>query len=128
MRSRASATGAGHFSVADFDAAKAKGGTWYWWWVDKGVWQQSPADKFVIVVHGGAGTILQTKMTPEKKRPIKKDYNKRSKRVMQNGKQERLPSMQWRPLFACWKTIRCSMPAKALCLHMMEKMSWTLRS
>ncbi|RZS69016.1 isoaspartyl peptidase/L-asparaginase [Pseudobacter ginsenosidimutans] len=67
-----SATGAGSFSVADFDAAKAKGGTWYWWWVDKGVWQQSPADKFVIVVHGGAGTILKSKMTPEKEAAYKK--------------------------------------------------------
>jgi L-asparaginase / beta-aspartyl-peptidase len=67
-----SATGAGHFSVADFDAAKAKGGTWYWWWVDKGVWQQSPLDKYVIVVHGGAGTILKSKMTPEKEAAYKK--------------------------------------------------------
>ncbi len=25
-------TGAGNFSVADFDADKASGGIWYWWW------------------------------------------------------------------------------------------------
>lgn len=61
-----SATGNGYFSVADFDAAKAKGGKWYWWWMEDGKWQQSPMDKYVLVVHGGAGTILKSKMTPEK--------------------------------------------------------------
>ncbi|MGN6420256.1 MAG: isoaspartyl peptidase/L-asparaginase [Pseudobacter sp.] len=67
-----SAAGAGYFSVSDFDPAKAKGGIWYWWWVDKGAWQQSPMDKYVIVVHGGAGTILKSKMTPEKEAAYKK--------------------------------------------------------
>lgn len=67
-----SETGAGAFSVADFDISKAKGGKWYWWWVDKGEWQQSPMDKYVIVVHGGAGTILKSKMTPEKEAAYKK--------------------------------------------------------
>ncbi|NLR81938.1 cyanophycinase [Chitinophaga eiseniae] len=32
----ASANGNGSFSVADFDPAKASGGSWYWWWVEKG--------------------------------------------------------------------------------------------
>lgn len=67
-----SETGAGAFSVADFDISKAKGGKWYWWWVDKGEWQQSPMDKYVIVVHGGAGTILKSKMTTEKEAAYKK--------------------------------------------------------
>ena len=31
-----SATGAGHFDVAGFDANKATGGTWQWWWVNGG--------------------------------------------------------------------------------------------
>lgn len=31
-----SATGAGNFSVNDFDIAKASGGTWYWWSVNNG--------------------------------------------------------------------------------------------
>lgn len=67
-----SETGAGAFSVADFDINKARGGKWYWWWVDKGEWQQSPMDKNVIVVHGGAGTILKSKMTPEKEAAYRK--------------------------------------------------------
>ena len=29
-------TGAGSFDVTHFDPAKATGGKWYWWWVDKG--------------------------------------------------------------------------------------------
>lgn len=29
--------GNGHFSVADFDASKAKGGKWYFWWVENGI-------------------------------------------------------------------------------------------
>lgn len=29
-------TGNGFFSVADFDETKAKGGKWYWWWVNEG--------------------------------------------------------------------------------------------
>ncbi|CAL1520143.1 hypothetical protein MMC2321_03899 [Chitinophaga sp. MM2321] len=32
----ATATGNGSFQVADFDPAKASGGTWYWWWVEDG--------------------------------------------------------------------------------------------
>lgn len=31
-----SATGNGRFSVTDFDADKASGGKWFWWWADKG--------------------------------------------------------------------------------------------
>ncbi len=62
------ATGSGYFSVADFDAAKAKGGKWYWWWMENGKLQQSPEDKYVLVIHGGAGTILQSTMTPEKEK------------------------------------------------------------
>ncbi|MEP6584652.1 MAG: cyanophycinase [Ginsengibacter sp.] len=31
-----SATGAGSFSVADFNPLKASGGSWYWWWVADG--------------------------------------------------------------------------------------------
>ncbi|HEY8955805.1 hypothetical protein, partial [Chitinophaga sp.] len=33
---QASDTGNGSFQVADFDPAKASGGAWYWWWVEKG--------------------------------------------------------------------------------------------
>lgn len=33
---QASDTGNGSFHVTDFDPAKASGGTWYWWWVEKG--------------------------------------------------------------------------------------------
>lgn len=29
--------GNGYFSVADFDASKAKGGKWYFWWVENGI-------------------------------------------------------------------------------------------
>lgn len=63
-----SPNGNGYFSVADFDAAKAQGGKWYWWWMENGKLQQSPEDKYVLVIHGGAGTILQSTMTPEKER------------------------------------------------------------
>ena len=34
--------GSGNFSVSDFDATKATGGTWYWWWVNNGVFNQAP--------------------------------------------------------------------------------------
>jgi cyanophycinase-like exopeptidase len=29
--------GNGHFSVADFDVSKAKGGKWYFWWIENGI-------------------------------------------------------------------------------------------
>lgn len=29
--------GNGHFSVSDFNASKAKGGKWYFWWVENGI-------------------------------------------------------------------------------------------
>jgi cyanophycinase len=35
------AEGNGNFSVADFGAGKAQGGTWYWWWVENGEMKQS---------------------------------------------------------------------------------------
>jgi len=38
------ATGAGNFSVADFNSSKAKGGLWYWWWVEEGVLHKKPKD------------------------------------------------------------------------------------
>ena len=34
---QASAEGNGSFNVPDFDPAKARGGNWYWWWVENGV-------------------------------------------------------------------------------------------
>jgi len=37
-----SSTGNGSFSISDFDATKATGGTWYWWSVDNGVWNENP--------------------------------------------------------------------------------------
>jgi beta-aspartyl-peptidase (threonine type) len=65
-------TGAGNFSVADFDSQKATGGKWYSWWVDEGKLKMSPvqneASKYVMVIHGGAGTILKSTMTPEKEK------------------------------------------------------------
>ncbi|MBO9565773.1 MAG: isoaspartyl peptidase/L-asparaginase [Niastella sp.] len=75
------ASGNGYFSVADFDAAKAKGGKWYWWWMEKGQLQQSPVDKYVLVIHGGAGTILQSTMTPEKE----KNYRAGLQQALQAG-------------------------------------------
>jgi len=39
---QASSAGSGSFSVSDFDATKAIGGTWYWWWVSNGTFNQSP--------------------------------------------------------------------------------------
>ncbi|MBX2923311.1 MAG: cyanophycinase [Chitinophagaceae bacterium] len=29
--------GSGHFSIVDFDEKKATGGSWHWWWVEKGI-------------------------------------------------------------------------------------------
>ena len=34
---RGAENGNGHFSVADFNPAKAKGGKWYFWWVENGI-------------------------------------------------------------------------------------------
>ncbi|PUZ29465.1 cyanophycinase [Chitinophaga parva] len=41
----ATPAGNGHFSVADFNPAKATGGTWYWWWVRNGVLHQQQKSK-----------------------------------------------------------------------------------
>ena len=59
-------TGNGSFSVSDFKAGKAKGGEWSWWWVENGVLNRSRTGDYVLVIHGGAGTILKKDMTPEK--------------------------------------------------------------
>lgn len=74
-------TGNGHFSVANFDAANAQGGKWYWWWVENGSLQQSPMDKYVLAIHGGAGTILQSTMTLEKE----KGYRNALQRALEAG-------------------------------------------
>src|ERR1700754_751098 len=58
--------GSGNFSVADFSSEKASGGTWWWWWVEDGELKQQQQDKYVLVIHGGAGTILKKNMTPQK--------------------------------------------------------------
>lgn len=58
--------GSGNFSVADFSAEKATGGTWWWCWVEDGELKQQQQDKYVLVIHGGAGTILKKNMTPQK--------------------------------------------------------------
>lgn len=65
------ASDSSHFDVAHFDKTKAKGGTWSWWWVDNGRLiksdnQQQQKVKYVMVIHGGAGTILKKNMSPEK--------------------------------------------------------------
>jgi cyanophycinase len=39
-----SETGNGHFDIAKFNADKAAGGTWYWWWVDAGQLTQEKID------------------------------------------------------------------------------------
>lgn len=39
---QASALGNGNFSVSDFDASKASGGAWYYWWVNAGTFSSSP--------------------------------------------------------------------------------------
>ena len=58
--------GNGNFSVVDFSSEKATGGTWWWWWVEDGELKQQQLDKYVLVIHGGAGTILKKNMTPQK--------------------------------------------------------------
>lgn len=62
-------SGAGNFSVADFNSDQASGGKWYWWWVDNGILKMQPATdtskKYAMVIHGGAGTILKKNMTPQ---------------------------------------------------------------
>ena len=66
-------TGAGSFSVNGFNAADAQGGTWYWWWASDGklykeLDKEIQTGKYVLVIHGGAGTILKSGMTPEKEK------------------------------------------------------------
>lgn len=65
--------GAGNFSVKDFNTVNATGGKWYWWWVSNGklykeVAKETTTTKYVLVVHGGAGTILKKTMTPAKEK------------------------------------------------------------
>ena len=59
----------GSFNVADFDSASARGGKWYWWFVDNGTLYKkedaSAKGDYVMVIHGGAGTILKKNMTAE---------------------------------------------------------------
>jgi L-asparaginase / beta-aspartyl-peptidase len=79
-----SKTGNGHFSVSDFSPSKAIGGRWYWWWVDNGELKREaieendddPEDKYVMVIHGGAGTILKQNMTPEKEAAYREGLQK----------------------------------------------------
>lgn len=66
-------SGAGNFSVKDFSTAKAGGGKWYWWWASNGkLYKEAAAEnqatKYVLVIHGGAGTILKKNMTPAKEK------------------------------------------------------------
>lgn len=61
-----SAMGNGHFSVSDFAVNKAAGGRWWWWSVTDGELHEQQEEKYVMVIHGGAGTILKKNMTPEK--------------------------------------------------------------
>ena len=65
-------SGAGNFSVSDFNPNKASGGKWCWWWVNNGkLIMDSAVDnapKYAMVIHGGAGTILKKNMTPEKEK------------------------------------------------------------
>ena len=58
--------GNGNFSVSDFAAEKAAGGRWWWWSVEDGELRQRQSEKYVMLIHGGAGTILQKNMTPAK--------------------------------------------------------------
>jgi beta-aspartyl-peptidase (threonine type) len=64
------ASDSSRFDVAHFSTSKAHGGTWSWWWVDNGKLVKSDNmqqhTKYVMVIHGGAGTILKKNMSPEK--------------------------------------------------------------
>ncbi|HEY4285947.1 MAG TPA: isoaspartyl peptidase/L-asparaginase [Puia sp.] len=84
-----SESGSGNFSVADFAAGKASGGTWWWWWVEDGELKQQQQDKYVLVIHGGAGTILRKNMTPQKEAAYRKSLHEAlatGYAVLQSGK------------------------------------------
>ncbi len=65
-------SGAGNFSVKDFNTTNASGGQWYYWWADHGKLNKEiakdNATKYAMVIHGGAGTILKKTMTPAKEK------------------------------------------------------------
>lgn len=65
-------SGSGKFSVADFNVKNASGGKWYNWYVENGKLykevDENAAPKYVMVIHGGAGTILKKYMTLEKEK------------------------------------------------------------
>ncbi|MEO6819402.1 MAG: isoaspartyl peptidase/L-asparaginase [Ginsengibacter sp.] len=67
-------SGAGNFSVADFHPEKASGGKWYDWYVEDGNLKMNPStdkvEKYVMVIHGGAGTLLKKDITPQ----LEKDF------------------------------------------------------
>ena len=71
-----SENGAGRFSVADFDTTKAQGGKWNWWWMENGKLHQGGEGNYVMVIHGGAGTILKSTMTPEKEKAYRDGLQK----------------------------------------------------
>ena len=78
-------SGAGNFSVADFNSEKASGGKWYWWWVDNGNLKMQlatdTAKKYAMVIHGGAGTILKKNMTTQ----LEKEYTEALTNALQAG-------------------------------------------
>lgn len=78
--------GAGNFSLKNINPNNATGGKWYWWWTSNGkLYKEADTEtstsKYVLVIHGGAGTILKKNMTAAKE----KDYTAALAQALQAG-------------------------------------------
>ncbi len=79
--------------------------------------------KYVLVIHGGAGTILKKNMTPEKEKAYVAALTKaltEGYAVIQSGKSS-VDAVE--TASGCWKTPPFLMLVKELFLRMMERMN-----
>jgi hypothetical protein len=80
-------------------------------------------DRYVLVIHGGAGTILKSQSTPEQEKRYKESLEQAlhaGQLVLQKGGQ---PWMLWRLLSAYWRIIRFSMRVRGLYLPTRVRMN-----
>jgi hypothetical protein len=85
-------------------------------------------EKVVMVIHGGAGTILKSQMTRDREKAYQEALREtltRGYNILKNGGSA-LDANEAAVRYM--KTARCSMQVRALCLLTKERMSLTLLS
>ena len=86
------------------------------------------ATRFVLAIHGGAGTILKANMSDSLERAYKEVLEDALRSGYQLWKKAGRPQMQWKQPFVCWKIRHCLTPLEALFFLMKGRMSWMLLS